>query len=531
MTFPDTKHHTIFNRLSVRKKVAQCIMPRLSADVYWQDEEIREWIQNLVRNEGIGGVCVFQGDARQTASMLNELQRMSVIPLLVASDNEHGVGMRLEGATDFPLAMALGIADDTELTRTIAVAIGKEARALGIHWNFAPVADIYSNSANPVIGFRSFGASPELVTRHSIAYHQGLQESRVLSCVKHFPGHGDTAVDSHFDLPVLLHNRVLLESRELNPFYEAIRAGVPSLMVGHLAVPALENDSEAFRPASLSSSIMITLLREQWGFDGILITDALDMAPITKRYSSGDAAVRAFCAGADMILLPPRPEAAISALQQCYDEGGIHTERLENSLRRIIAAKEWCGLLTEEGTTKRYQAELNPDDVKKHQIMALDAAKKGIRWFGSRERVTPIAQFKQITGLALIDGENEKQITSATHFFRYLAQIYQGDCDFAFINAELSDADSATLQEGFSASELLVFVVFMKPELHNGVLDVPDRVKTLVKELSGAKPTLFILFSSPDLLRIFPATAYCCPYSHTEPSLGAVAYQLQELPV
>ncbi len=277
-----------------------------------------------------------------TAVLNNQLQAKSKIPLLIGADFERGSAMRLDEGTSFPTQMAIAAGDDPRDAYTMGKITAIEARQAGVHWIYAPVADVNNNPGNPIINTRSFGEDPARVAEFVSAYVRGVEENGGLATAKHFPGHGDTAADSHIDLPVIRASRERLDSLELIPFQAAIAAGVGSIMTGHLNVPALEPDPNT--PATLSSHILTDLLRNDLHFQGLVITDAMDMGGITVRFAPGEAAVRAVLAGADCLLMPPVPDAAFEALQQAVKSGRISGKRLDASVRRILEAKARIGL-------------------------------------------------------------------------------------------------------------------------------------------------------------------------------------------
>jgi beta-N-acetylhexosaminidase len=528
---------------TTRSLLAQCMMPRISSDDYYDaesGESRRKALHSLIQTEGIGGVCVFAGNALETAQMLKELQttaaRAQHPPLLVSADFEHGVAMRLSGGTAFPHAMALGMADNTTMTENVGRAIALEAAMLGVHWNFAPVADVNANKHNPIINIRAFGETPDVVSRHAEAYIRGTQLAQVLSTAKHFPGHGDTQSDSHLELPTLPFDRTRLDTLELAPFRAAIAAGVRSVMVGHLAIPALESD--AALPASLSHNIMTGLLREELGFAGIVVTDALDMKAITNHWSVEQSAVMAFAGGADVVLLPPDPLRALNALELAVTEGRISLKKVFDSAQRILEAKQWCGLLTIEAesawhietleTAQIQRVRRRPDELPEtnkqdQSLLALDAAKPALRWFGDTAAVQSLERFQQIAGFALVE---ERDIPAATNFFRYLAQLYRGDCDFAFVDADIEEQDIAELLTGTQDAEIIVFAVFVRAQAERGSIALPKGMEAIAKRLANGKPSLAVLFGNPYLRETFPASAFLCTYSSSEPALGAAASAL-----
>ena len=299
--------------------------------------KLRGWLQNL----NLGGVILLGGSGAELSLRVEQLQSWCDIPLLVAADIEEGVGQWFEGATRFPPPMALGAIAPTnpQLARTYASQMGaitaREALALGINWILAPVVDVNNNPNNPVINVRSFGDNPSNVSELAATFIQGAKQYPLLTTAKHFPGHGDTATDSHLHLPVLPHSAKRLAEIELPPFERAIAAGVDSVMSAHLLIPAWDEH----RPATLSPAILREQLREKLGFEGLIVTDALIMGGVANNNSPEEVAILAVEAGNDILLMPPDPEVAINAVYEAVQSGRLTPERINLSLERIWRAK------------------------------------------------------------------------------------------------------------------------------------------------------------------------------------------------
>lgn len=349
------------DRLTVDEKVGQLVTPTFRSLYVSSDSAIHDDLTALVREHHVGGMHVFGarrgrpdvllnptysrtvlGQPLAAASLLNRLQAAAKIPLLVTSDFETGVGFRMEGATNFPRAMAFGAAGDPRLAFEAGRITAVEARAIGIHVNFAPVVDVNNNPRNPVINTRSFGEDPATVGRLAAAYIEGLAAGGMLAVVKHFPGHGDTDVDSHLDLPVIPHPRERLESVELPPFRAGIAAGAGGVMTAHVALPAL--DPDARRPATFSEPMASGLLRDELGFEGLVFTDSMRMRAITRMLPPAAAAARAVAAGHDVVLDSPDNRAALAGVGTAVADGTIGSAQLDASVRRILEAKARLGL-------------------------------------------------------------------------------------------------------------------------------------------------------------------------------------------
>jgi beta-N-acetylhexosaminidase len=309
--------------------------------------------RSLVRDLKVGGIIVvnrvINGNVRNAepyamAAFLNRMQKFAKVPLLAAADFERGASMRVAGTVKYPHLMAYGAAGNLEFSRQLGLATAREARALGIHWVFAPVADVQNNPENPVINIRSYGEDPKLVADHVRAFIEGAHsdpKTRVLTTVKHFPGHGDTAVDSHMGLAKIDASKERMQQVELVPFKAAIAAGVDSIMTAHMAVPAIEKEEI---PATVSGAVLTDLLRKELGYQGIIVTDAMDMAGLAKQFSQGEAAVKALEAGADVLLMPTDPEGVVKAVAAAVKSGRLSRKRLEQSVAKVLAAKVRVGL-------------------------------------------------------------------------------------------------------------------------------------------------------------------------------------------
>lgn len=329
-------------RMSLEEKLGQLILVHAYGVFTNEEEKAHREINDNILNYYVGGYDVFKGDPLTAAELVGRMQRLAKVGLLIASDFEGGVGQAFQGATRFPQPMAIGATGNPRYAYEAANVTGKEAKAMGFNMNFAPVVDINNNPANPIINVRSFGGSPKLVHEFGIAYVKGLQDAGVIATVKHFPGHGDTSSDSHVDLPVENFSLTRLKAFELVPFVGTINAGVGAIMVGHIALPQIENESDL--PASLSYAIITKLLRNNLGFQGIVITDALSMSAITKHYGPDRAVVMAIRAGADVVLRPINVRTALAALRVAVNSGKITIPRLNASVRRLLVAKAWAGL-------------------------------------------------------------------------------------------------------------------------------------------------------------------------------------------
>jgi len=330
---------SVMENLSLEERIAQMIM------VYGYSNmgaEHQKAVLRQVRKQKVGGMLFFQGEAEEQARLTNIYQKASQVPLLIAIDGENGLGMRLDNTIAYPATMILGAISDNSLIYQLGRDMGRQFRRLGVHMNLAPVADINNRRNNPVIGTRSFGEGRKNVANKVVAYMEGMQDQNVLVSAKHFPGHGDTDTDSHRALPVIPHDKRRLDSLELFPFRAAIDKGLTGVMVAHLQVPEL--DARTNRATTLSRPAITGLLKEEMGFKGLIITDALNMKGLSNYFEPGQREVEAVLAGNDILLMPASVEKAISAIKKAVKQGLVDEEELNQSCRKILQAKYWAGL-------------------------------------------------------------------------------------------------------------------------------------------------------------------------------------------
>src|SRR5881296_4515916 len=328
---PTGQVDSILASLSVRDRVAQLVVPWLAGSYTALDDSLFQVAARWVDTLHVGGLIMSVGSPFDIAAKLNALQRRSRLPLLISADLEWGAGMRVVGGTAFPQIMAVGATGNPRDAYTIGEAAATEGRAVGIHVNFAPDADVNNNPLNPIINTRSFGEDPRAVARLVRAYVRGLQDNGMLATLKHFPGHGDTDVDSHIGLPSIRAGYARLDSLELVPFRGGIAAGADVVMSAHIAFPAFTGDA----PATLSPAMLTGVLRDSLKFKGLVVTDALQMGAIVAKYGAGEAAVRAFEAGSDLLLMPADPDSAIGSMLTALQTARISAARLDASVRRV----------------------------------------------------------------------------------------------------------------------------------------------------------------------------------------------------
>lgn len=433
-----------------------------------------------------------------TAVLSNQLQAKSKLPLLIGADFERGSAMRLDEGTSFPTQMAIAAGGDARDAYTMGKITAMEARQAGVQWIYAPVADVNNNPGNPIINTRSYGEDPARVAEFVSAYVRGVEENGGLATAKHFPGHGDTAADSHIDLPVIRADRARLESLELVPFRAAIAAGVGSVMTGHLNVPAFEPNPNT--PATLSANILTGVLRKELGFQGLVITDAMDMGGITVRFAPGEAAVRAVLAGADCLLMPPVPDAAFEALQQAVKSGRISRERLDASVRRILQAKAQLGL------EKNRLVNVNGIDAHFAQNTwkkeAQEISDRGITLLRDTPHRLPLDGTKPSRAL-LLAFYADPEPTPGEDLERELRRRFDS---VTTLRADTRFRDAANLKlPSPDTYDIAILALFVRVSDRKGNVDVPAEQAALTEQVyKSGKPVITLAFGSPYLIERFP---------------------------
>ena len=349
-----------FKKLSKKQRIAQLMVIRLSEKTPTGIAFYDAKVEKEIRKYNIGSVCLFQGSPVQQAGFINRFQRIAKTPVLFCIDDETGLGMRLDSVAKFPDQITIGATNDSSLVYNIGKAIGKQCKRIGIQVSYAPVVDINNNANNPVINFRSLGQDKYKVAAYGIEMMQGIQSENIMACAKHFPGHGDVDVDSHKDLPVINKSLAQLDSLELYPFKQVFAAGIGSVMIAHLSIPAI--DSTPHLPTSLSSKNVNGLLRNELNYNGISFTDALEMKGVAKYYPQGAAAVQSLVAGNDMLCLPGNVKDCIRQIRKAIRKKQLRWNNIDNSVQKVLLAKYNLGLnKIQPVNTENLTADLNED--------------------------------------------------------------------------------------------------------------------------------------------------------------------------
>ena len=494
-------------RMTVEEKVGQLLFTTYHGTFTAVDSPAYQEILHDVNDLHAGGFIlttkmtplgIEKSQTYPTAVLSNQLQSISKLPLLIGADFERGSAMRLDEGTSFPTQMAIAAGGDPRDAYTMGKITAVEARQAGVQWIYAPVADVNNNPGNPIINTRSYGEDPARVSEFVSAYIRGVEENGGLATAKHFPGHGDTAADSHIDLPIIRADRSRLQSLEFVPFRAAIAAGVGSVMTGHLNVPALEPDPNT--PATLSSQILTEVLRKELNFQGLVITDAMDMGGITVRFAPGEAAVRAVLAGADCLLMPPVPDAAFEGLQHAVKSGRISRERLDASVRRILEAKARLGL------HKKRLVDVNA--INAHfgetswQKQAQEISDRGITLLRDTSRRLPLDDTKPSRAL-LLAFYADPEPTPGEDLERELRHRFDS---VTTLRADTRFRDASNLKLPPPDSyDVAVLALFVRVSDRKGNVDVPAEQAALAEQVyKSGKPVITLAFGSPYLIERFP---------------------------
>ena len=468
-----------------------------------------------------GPLGIRRSQVYPTAVTLNEFQRRAKVPLLVGADFETGTAMRLEEGTSFPAAMAIAATADPRLAYQEGKIVAREARAAGLQWIFAPVADVNDNPLNPIINTRSFGEDPASVSAYVENFIRGVQDNGAMAAAKHFPGHGDVSVDSHLALPTVPGDGTELESIELVPFRAAIAAGVDSIMIGHLDVPAFEPDGNV--PATLSYPIMTGLLRDQLGFQGLIITDAMDMGGVTTLYPPGEAAVRAVEGGADVLLMPPVPDAAREALKRAVRTARIPEQRIDESVRRILEAKERLGLVQDRYVNvSRLNGKFALPEYKNE---SQDTADRGVTLLRNSDNIVPLEATKPMRVLLVCISADPDPYPGATLESAIawrvdsLTALRADTKHFPVRDLKLPPPDTY---------DAAIAALFVRVADRKGNVAFPDDQRNFVNQmLATGKPTVILAFGSPYLISRFPkAKTWIGEFSANDVSQTAAARAL-----
>jgi beta-N-acetylhexosaminidase len=479
---------SVFRKLSRKEKIAQLFFVRAHTD---KGKAYEESVAELIRKNKVGGLVFFQGGPGRQAALTNHYQRIAEVPLLIAMDAEWGLGMRLDSTISYPYQMTLGAIQDTVLIYQMGQKIASDFKRLGMHVNFAPVVDINNNPNNPVINYRSFGDNKFNVTQKALAYMRGLQDAGILVSIKHFPGHGDTNVDSHSDLPVLNFTTQRLDSLELYPFKELISNGASGVMVAHMNIPSLDHTPNL--PSTLSTPIVTGLLKERLNFKGLIFSDAMEMKGVVKYFPEGEADVRAIIAGNDVIELSEDAPRAIKLVKKALRQKRLSMDRIEESVKKILAAKYWAGLnLPVDVATSNVYEDLNGGEAMALNQRLSDAAvtvlksDSLLKTFNNTRKTAVISV--GVTEVSTFQSEMQKRFTNATSIV--LSKI-------------ASAADIRNVTNNLKEYDQIVLAIHDYRKRPQSTLDYNEELKAFIADLSK-RNIVTCVFANPYALRSLP---------------------------
>ena len=514
-------------KMSLEEKVGQLISVGVNATFLNQDSDAYRALKHQIEDNKVGGIILFRGPVYESVILVNRMQQLARYPLLVSADLEAGAGMRFDDTVNFPWNMAVGATGNPEYARRQGEITAREARALGVQQIFAPVVDVNNNAANPVINVRSYGEDPADVARFAAAFTEGAQNAGAIATAKHFPGHGDTAVDSHRGLPEINVSRERLNTVEFVPFKAAVDAGVGAVMVGHIALPQIdatavkplpENlrskptdtdqngeiiEEKAAMPATMSP-VIGNILRNDLKFQGMIVTDALSMSGLTIYFTQEEAAVRALEADADMLLKPADVDASFRGVVQAVKSGRITEQRIEESARRILAAKYDLGLVKERMTpVDSLDRVVGSKDV---MALATEIAEHAITLVRDEDKLLPLKNLKpdtRVFNLAVTNGEDRNWIANpfVTSLNRAGVKV-----ETVVVDERTTSAEILKISDRAVSADLIIVSLYGR--VRSGQADSVGIPKTgeyaLKRLILEKKPIVGISFGNPYLLQSFP---------------------------
>ncbi len=517
--------NSTLEEMSLQEKVGQLFCVYISDQLLPQEQmhEYHERLYEEIINYAPGGYYINRYYIPSTCYLINLMQEASKVPLFIGADMEYGAGSGLGGRiayglTQFPPPMGIGATGSNNYAYQMGLYTGCQAEMIGVNLIFAPVLDINNNPDNPIINIRSFGETAKEVSRLGLAYFEGLDNCAILSCAKHFPGHGNTKVDTHLKLATIKSTKKNLEANELLPFKQAIKKGIQAMMPGHLVVPALDKEKN---PASMSYPILTKLLRKEMGFDGLIITDALLMGAITSLYSPGEAAVKAFKAGADVLLMPPDFPKAYEGVLQAVESGEITEERLDESVKRILSTKESYGINEPEMFHERDMIKLQnftlPDN------MSSNISRDTVTLLRNNEELLPMLMDEPLALLLMTDATNSHSIPDDS-----LYQAISTRNSYTFYELlttthpkEKFNATKKIIED----SKIIILALNLQVIPEKGTVDLPPIFEEFIHSSLPEKEDIIVLScGSPYLIKRFSDYgAFLCSFGYYDYLNEAVA--------
>jgi beta-N-acetylhexosaminidase len=514
-------------RMSLDEKIGQLICVGINATFLNQDSDGFKALRHQIEDNHVGGIILFRGPVYESVVLVNRMQNLARYPLLISADLEAGAGMRFDDTVNLPWNMAVGATDNPDYARRQGMVTAREARALGVQQIYAPVADVNNNAANPVINVRSYGEDPAAVGRFVAAFIEGAQSNGVIATAKHFPGHGDTATDSHRGLPEIDVSRERLNAIELVPFRSAIKAGVGSVMTGHIGMPQVDPTAVIPLPRDVKlkpidtdeggevvvekgtmpttlSPVMNGILRRDLGFEGLIVTDAMSMSGLTLYFTQEEASVRALQAGADLLLKPADPDAAFRGVREAVMKGRLKEQRIDESARRVLAAKYDLGLVRQRITP------LEAIDLtvagRESVDLAREIAEHAITLVRNEDNLVPLRGLKpesRVFNLAITNGDDRLWIANA--FVDTIARSGH-KIETQVLDDRSSDAEVQKALEAAKRADIVIASLYGRVRTGQAQsVGLPDPgARALSTLITSRVPVIGISFGNPYLLQSFP---------------------------
>jgi beta-N-acetylhexosaminidase len=480
----NTKNHwvdSVYNSLSRRQKVAQLFFIRAHTN---KGKMYEDSVARVIKDQQVGGLVFFQGGPGRQANLVNKYQKLAEVPLLISMDGEWGLGMRLDSTISYPYQMTLGAIQDNNLIYKMGQQVAYDFKRLGIQINFGPDMDVNNNPNNPVINYRSFGDNMYNVAKKGIAYFKGMQDAGLLTTAKHFPGHGDTNVDSHLDLPLLPYSRGRLDSLEEYPFREAINEGISGVMIAHMNIPAL--DSTKHLPSTLSRPIVTGILKDSLRFKGLVVSDAMEMKGVTKYFPNGEADLKAFLAGNDIIELSENSDRAIKLIRRALRRNLISPEEFQTKVKKVLAAKYWAGLNSRQNISPvNLNADLNRPAAKELVQQLSDAAVTLLKGNSATLKLNPFLK----TAIVSIG------VDGPTVFQQELAKSFP-NCRLFLIDKNTPAIEIRNISNWLKQYNQVIVGVHDTRLRPQSKLDYSSDVRLMIADLASRKNTVMSVFAN-----------------------------------
>jgi beta-N-acetylhexosaminidase len=472
---------SVLHKLKKRHKIAQLFFVRAHTN---KGQAFEDSVGRVIRKERIGGLIFFQGGPGRQAILTNKYQALARTPLLIASDGEWGLGMRLDSTISYPYQMALGAIQDKQLIYKMGLQVAKDYKRIGMQMNLAPDADINNNPKNPIINYRSFGENKYNVAQKAGAYMKGMQDGGLLVTLKHFPGHGDTDVDSHYDLPQLNFTKARLDSLELYPFKELIKEGAAGVMIAHMNIPSLDITPKL--PSTLSKPIVTGLLKGELGFKGLIVTDAMEMKGVVKNFKDGEADLMAVIAGNDILEVSENSKRAIKLVRNAVRDGRITMERIDESVRKILIAKYWAGVYKRDTvSTQNVAAEVNGAESLALLQQLADASMTVLNGNGG---IKALAREKRTAVISI-------GTPGVTVFQRELGSFYRNSVFFSLDKNANANSVAKVVKELGMFDQVIIGIHDTRSRPGNG-MELSGDLKMFIRDMAG-KNAIFALFANP----------------------------------